>query len=184
MASKKAKTQVECSYWERQRLVAVEDEIDHGEFSGSAELDKARAVQDADDPMCGKCPACVAWAADQDGPGVCVGCDSQLPADFAGTVCNACALGARKIQDLTTRERAVLMEALEEFAKNRRDDVDEDEDIAAEVRDAEALYVRLEHRVEGPCPVCGEHTKVVGETTDGRIVGACGDAFLRSKWED
>ena len=29
------------------------------------------------------------------------------------------------------------------------------------------------------CPVCGEEIWITGETTDGRLIGSCGDAFYR-----
>lgn len=32
------------------------------------------------------------------------------------------------------------------------------------------------------CPVCGAPVKITGETTDGRIIGSCNDAFTRSQW--
>lgn len=34
----------------------------------------------------------------------------------------------------------------------------------------------------GLCPVCGERITVSGETTDGRLIGTCGDAFTRKRW--
>ncbi len=34
------------------------------------------------------------------------------------------------------------------------------------------------------CPVCGEHVTLTGETTDGRLIGSCGDAFTRKRWEE
>ncbi len=34
------------------------------------------------------------------------------------------------------------------------------------------------------CPVCGEHVTLTGETTDGRLIGSCGDAFTRERWEE
>jgi len=33
------------------------------------------------------------------------------------------------------------------------------------------------------CPICGEHVTLTGETTDGRLIGSCGDAFTREQWE-
>lgn len=29
----------------------------------------------------------------------------------------------------------------------------------------------------GLCPICGEHIGIEGMTTDGRLIGSCGDAF-------
>lgn len=34
------------------------------------------------------------------------------------------------------------------------------------------------------CPVCGEHITLNGSTTDGRLIGSCGDAFTRERWEE
>ena len=33
------------------------------------------------------------------------------------------------------------------------------------------------------CPVCGVGITIVGETTNGRFIGSCGDAFTREQWE-
>lgn len=37
----------------------------------------------------------------------------------------------------------------------------------------------------GACPICGERVMVRGDsvTTDGRIIGTCGDAFTVASWE-
>lgn len=35
----------------------------------------------------------------------------------------------------------------------------------------------------GLCPVCGEEVFIVDEARDGRLVGSCGDAFPRSRWQ-
>ena len=32
------------------------------------------------------------------------------------------------------------------------------------------------------CPVCRQKTKITGETTDGRLIGACGDAAPSYRW--
>jgi len=34
----------------------------------------------------------------------------------------------------------------------------------------------------GLCPVCGEPITLVNSTTDGRLIGSCGDAFLLRQW--
>lgn len=34
------------------------------------------------------------------------------------------------------------------------------------------------------CPVCGVEVCIVGETTDGRLVGSCSDAFSVARWND
>jgi hypothetical protein len=34
------------------------------------------------------------------------------------------------------------------------------------------------------CPVCGIETHIIGETLDGRLIGACQDAFSRDRWND
>ena len=33
------------------------------------------------------------------------------------------------------------------------------------------------------CPICGEHVKITSETSDGRLIGSCGDAFPRERWD-
>ncbi len=33
------------------------------------------------------------------------------------------------------------------------------------------------------CPICGEIVELTGETTDGRLIGSCGDAFTNHQWE-
>ena len=32
------------------------------------------------------------------------------------------------------------------------------------------------------CPICGEHVRITSETSDGRLIGSCGDAFSRERW--
>ena len=39
-----------------------------------------------------------------------------------------------------------------------------------------------ERRRQGLCPVCGERIRLVGNTTDGRYTGSCGDAFSPRQW--
>ena len=34
----------------------------------------------------------------------------------------------------------------------------------------------------GLCPICGEAVQLTGATTDGRLVGSCGDAFWLRQW--
>lgn len=34
----------------------------------------------------------------------------------------------------------------------------------------------------GLCPVCGEHVRITGGTTDGRLIGECKDAFTADQW--
>jgi len=34
----------------------------------------------------------------------------------------------------------------------------------------------------GLCPICGEEVEITGYTTDGRLVGSCGDAFALATW--
>lgn len=34
------------------------------------------------------------------------------------------------------------------------------------------------------CPICGERISLTGRTTDGRLIGSCGDAFTREQWDD
>lgn len=34
------------------------------------------------------------------------------------------------------------------------------------------------------CPVCGAEVAIVDETADRRLVGSCGDAFTRARWND
>lgn len=42
---------------------------------------------------------------------------------------------------------------------------------------------RLKMMLErGLCPICGESTSLTGSTTDGRLIGACGDAFTVAQW--
>jgi len=55
----------------------------------------------------------------------------------------------------------------------------------AEVAKAKASY-RQPTKVKWPenlCPVCGESVRLTGQTTDGRVIGSCGDAFKREAWE-
>jgi hypothetical protein len=33
------------------------------------------------------------------------------------------------------------------------------------------------------CPICGETAQLVGATTDGRLIGSCGDAFTARQWD-
>lgn len=33
------------------------------------------------------------------------------------------------------------------------------------------------------CPICGEEIHLDGKTTDGRLIGSCGDAFSQEQWE-
>ena len=41
-----------------------------------------------------------------------------------------------------------------------------------------------DYHTGGLCPICGEHITLTGDqTTDGRIIGTCGDAFTRDEWE-
>lgn len=47
-----------------------------------------------------------------------------------------------------------------------------------------ARRVRSVVRLTGRCPVCGEAATLAGRTTDGRVVGSCGDAFRRAAYED
>lgn len=35
---------------------------------------------------------------------------------------------------------------------------------------------------QGYCPVCGDWVYIIGRTTDGRIIGACNDAFTEAQW--
>jgi hypothetical protein len=39
-----------------------------------------------------------------------------------------------------------------------------------------------ERRRQALCPVCGERIRLVGNTTDGRYIGSCGDAFSARQW--
>jgi len=39
-----------------------------------------------------------------------------------------------------------------------------------------------ERRQQALCPVCGERIRLVGNTTDGRYIGSCGDAFSARQW--
>ena len=41
---------------------------------------------------------------------------------------------------------------------------------------------RCERRQRGLCPVCGERTSLDGNTTDGRYIATCGDAFTPRQW--
>ena len=34
------------------------------------------------------------------------------------------------------------------------------------------------------CPICGLETFIVGRTKDGRLIGACLDAFTQAQWND
>jgi hypothetical protein len=34
----------------------------------------------------------------------------------------------------------------------------------------------------GLCPVCGVKVTITGETTDGRLIGSCQDAFTVRRW--
>jgi hypothetical protein len=34
----------------------------------------------------------------------------------------------------------------------------------------------------GLCPICGVNVTLNGETTDGRLIGTCGDAFTETRW--
>ncbi len=36
----------------------------------------------------------------------------------------------------------------------------------------------------GLCPVCGETADIIGETTDGRLIGSCKDAFKGEAFMD
>lgn len=38
-------------------------------------------------------------------------------------------------------------------------------------------------QLSDPCPVCGEEVTITGKTTDGRLIGSCGDAFDKEAWE-
>lgn len=39
-----------------------------------------------------------------------------------------------------------------------------------------------ERRQHGLCPVCGERIELIGNTTDGRYIGSCQDAFWPRQW--
>jgi hypothetical protein len=39
-----------------------------------------------------------------------------------------------------------------------------------------------ERRQRGLCPICGERIRLVGNTTDGRLIGSCMDAFTGRQW--
>jgi hypothetical protein len=41
---------------------------------------------------------------------------------------------------------------------------------------------RRERRQRGLCPVCGERVSLTGNTTDGRYIGTCADAFTPRQW--
>lgn len=41
---------------------------------------------------------------------------------------------------------------------------------------------RSERRQRGLCPICGERIRLTGDTSDGRFIGSCGDAFTRKQW--
>lgn len=68
------------------------------------------------------------------------------------------------------------------------DDEPGDEDYY--LSDDERSIYYLGKRIVGPvhdenlCPVCGESITITGKTTDGRIIGVCGDAFQASKWDN
>jgi putative intracellular protease/amidase len=34
------------------------------------------------------------------------------------------------------------------------------------------------------CPICGAMVSLTGETTDGRLIGSCKDAFTAEQWEE
>jgi hypothetical protein len=36
----------------------------------------------------------------------------------------------------------------------------------------------------GLCPICGERVTLTGKTTDGRLIGSCGDAFTQARWDE
>ena len=40
------------------------------------------------------------------------------------------------------------------------------------------------HAESGLCPICGEVITVTGNTTDGRIIGSCFDAFTVESWDE
>ncbi len=47
-----------------------------------------------------------------------------------------------------------------------------------DLRDHRAAMTQVkERRQRGLCPVCGARIRLVADTTDGRYVGSCGDAF-------
>lgn len=35
---------------------------------------------------------------------------------------------------------------------------------------------------DGLCPICGAAIRLIGETTDGRLIGSCRDAFTEEQW--
>jgi hypothetical protein len=41
---------------------------------------------------------------------------------------------------------------------------------------------RAERRQRGLCPVCGARIRLSGDTTDGRFIASCQDAFTRVAW--
>lgn len=41
---------------------------------------------------------------------------------------------------------------------------------------------QAERRQRGLCPICGEQIHLTGDTTDGRLIGSCQDAFTRTQW--
>lgn len=52
-----------------------------------------------------------------------------------------------------------------------------------ELRDRRATMTQAkERRQRGLCPVCGARIRLVTNTTDGRYVGSCGDAFTLMQW--
>jgi hypothetical protein len=41
---------------------------------------------------------------------------------------------------------------------------------------------RDERRQRGLCPICGVRIQLIGDTTDGRYIGSCQDAFWPRQW--
>lgn len=48
----------------------------------------------------------------------------------------------------------------------------------------EAVLMRQQMTGNNPqlCPICGEKITLTGNTTDGRLIGSCGDAFSVDRW--
>lgn len=45
-----------------------------------------------------------------------------------------------------------------------------------------ADWSAIDPLAERLCPVCGVRVALTGRTTDGRVIGSCGDAFSFEKW--
>lgn len=41
----------------------------------------------------------------------------------------------------------------------------------------------IRERLNSLCPICGEIITIIGRTADDRLMGSCGDAFQKEKWE-